>query len=61
VSDGEEEKCKRPSPVVPIRGIRPASPRGMAATGGVRSPSCHRAQCHARASGWCGRLSEVCN
>jgi hypothetical protein len=39
VSEGEEEKCERPSPVVPMRGIRPASPRGTAVTGGVQSPA----------------------
>jgi hypothetical protein len=51
VSDGEEEKWERPPPIMPTRGIRSASPRGMAATGGVRSPSCHHARC--RASGTC--------
>jgi hypothetical protein len=45
VRDGEEEKWERPSPVVPTRGIRSASPCEMAATGGVRSPSHHRLQC----------------
>jgi hypothetical protein len=29
VSDGEEEKWETPSPVVPTRGIRPASPCGV--------------------------------
>jgi hypothetical protein len=37
VSECEEEKGERPSPVVPTRGIRPASPCGMVATRGVRS------------------------
>jgi hypothetical protein len=39
VSDGEEEKWERPSSAVPTCGIRPASPRGAAATSGVWSPS----------------------
>jgi hypothetical protein len=30
------------------RGIRMAGPHGTAATGGVRSPPCHRAQCRVR-------------
>jgi hypothetical protein len=38
VRDGEEEKWERPSPTVPTRGIRPASPRGTMAIGGVSSP-----------------------
>jgi hypothetical protein len=58
MSDGEEEKWERPSPVVPMHRIRPTSPRGTTATGGVRSPSCHHARCRVRAS---GRLSGVCN
>jgi hypothetical protein len=49
VSDGEEEKWERPSPIVPMCGIRPASPRGVAATNGVRSPLHHRPRCHMRA------------
>jgi hypothetical protein len=47
VSDGEEDKWERPSPAVPMRGIRPASPRGTTATGGVRSPLHHHLWCHA--------------
>jgi hypothetical protein len=48
VSDGEEEKWEKPPPTLPTRGIMLASPRGTAVTGGVWSPSHHRAQCHAR-------------
>jgi hypothetical protein len=49
VSDGEEEKWERPSPIVPMCRIRPASPRVVAATNGVRSPLHHRPRCHTRA------------
>jgi hypothetical protein len=61
VSYGGEEKWERPSPTVPTRGIRSASPHGTMATGGVRLPLHHRAHCHMRAGDRREPLSGVCD